>query len=290
MRISTRVTGAFIIGIALIALVVTYKSLTSTQVPPGTLAIVAKDAAPRSFIKTSDEDGDGIPDWQETLQRTDPVLITLASTTYKTSDTLTDQFAVDFFQDMVRSKNYGVFGDNPDELVTHVSEQFKDAATDVFYGAKDIVVDQDTSQAAIRNYANAMAAIVLAGTVPVNTPNQAEIMQQAFATNNPAALAQLDVYIDVFDTMIESFLITPVPSTYVKEHLDLINIYLAINNDMKGMRLAFEDPLLAIVRIKRYQEDASSLYVALLNMQKKTVEDNVVFQQNDPAYAFLIKE
>jgi len=281
-----KIIAAFVVGVLLVILAYWLRVQNPTTAVGGNLAVVDRGSV-RQHIDTADQDQDGIPDWQEALQRTEPVTIESATSTYEVPDTLTGQFAIQFFQDMVRSEQYGAFGSNPEELVGYAAQTFAAEATDTLLGANDIVLNDDTSQAAIKAYANQMASIALDYTIPVGAPNELEILKQALDTGNAETLNQLEPYIDGYERILARSLAVPVPRTYSKEHLDLVNVYQAILNDIIAMRGSYDDPLNALIRIKRYQEDASTLSIAVLNLYQRALSDGIRFNASDPANQFL---
>lgn len=264
--------------------------LSNFQVPTNPdsgLVVTTRTSQDRTFITTTDTDNDGIPDWQEALHRTEPIAIEAASSSYEIPDTLTDTFAIQFFQEMVRAENYGAFGSNPEELAEFATDQFSDKAKDVLYGTSDIILKKDTSKTAAREYANTMAQIVIDYSIPADYPNEIQILRRAYDTNNPDVLDELDILIAGYKGMVERSLATPVPTAYVKEHLDLINVYKAVLTDLEAMKLAFSDPLFTMVRLKRYEEDAATLSIVALNLYKQLLLDGVTFAATDPAAQFI---
>lgn len=283
----TKIVGAFILGMGLVLGAFWLRAYSPAAENGTGLAVATRDEATRVHINTDDQDGDGIPDWQEALQRTEPITLKAATSTYETPDTLTDQFAIQFFQDMVRAENYGAFGSNPEELADYATNAFAEKANDVLIGANDITITPDNGVVAIKNYANQMATIALDYTVPANSLSELEILKQSLDTGNPAILSELDVYVDGYSNMLTRSLATPVPDTYSKGHLDLLNVYQALRNDLVAMQASHDDPLNALIRVKRYQEDASTLAIAVLNLYQQALADQVTFTDADPASQFL---
>lgn len=282
-----RVYGAFLVGSALILGAFLVKTNIQSESGEGTLAVSSYESAPRAYIATSDQDGDGIPDWQSALQRTEPIITRGIDETYEIPDTLTDQFAISFFQDMVRADNYGEFGVSTDEIIAGAEETFTEAGKDELYGIADIRMQNDNSVEALRVYGNALASIALTYTLPEDAPSEGEILKRALETNNESLLENLQPYIDGYEDMLGQLLLVPVPSAYSTHHLDLVNALSAVHNDLVGMQRVFDDPLYAIIRIKRFQEDVAAMQLTILNIQKQMVLDEVTFTSNDPVYTLF---
>ncbi len=74
----------------------------------------------------------------------------------------------------------------------------------------------------------------------------------------------------------------------VKEHLDLINTFHAIHKDIEAMSAAIDDPAFALLRLKRYEDDASGLGYAMQNMFFALDDYAHLFKVTDPATLFVI--
>ena len=283
-----KVLVAFGVGGLLVLLALYLKLQTPPIESEESLAVVATSDAPRARIEITDSDGDGVPDWQEALQRSEPIIVEDATEPYE-PETRTEQLAIDFFQDMMLSRNMGVVGQDPTELAEQAVAQISDLALDELYGVNDIVLSQDNSLPAVKAYSNQMATIVLEQEVSTDSLSEVEILKQAFTLDQPEMLDELDPILAGYKDMIDRSLATPVPSNYAKEHLDLINVYNAIYNDILAMKEGFNDPALVVIRLRRYEEDANTLFVALLNLQKKVLLEGVTFTESDPAYRFIVQ-
>lgn len=282
-----KILGAFFVGFIMISLALLIKFLNPTTNQEGELAVINTSATQRSHIEVSDNDHNGIPDWQEALHKNDPVLTEKNTGEYK-PDTLTEEFSVEFLKEMVLASNYGEFGSSQDEIVKQATDQLANQAVDELYGATDITVSNSNDSKAVRNYINQLARIANDYTVSSDSLNEVEILKQAYVTEDPDRLNDLDPIISMYKNMIDRSLALSVPSEYSKEHLDLVNVYNAVYKDISAMKMAFSDPLQTVVRLKRYEEDVTSLYVVLLNLQKKVLLSGVQITETDPAYRFFV--
>ncbi len=52
------------------------------------------------------------------------------------------------------------------------------------------------------------------------------------------------------------------------------------------MRIAFDDPILALVRVKRYEDDAAGMYYAMKNIFDTLHTAGVRYQYDEPAGRF----
>jgi hypothetical protein len=88
--------------------------------------------------------------------------------------------------------------------------------------------------------------------------------------------------------MRDATLAIPVPAFAAKQHLDLINTYHALYESISAMAISFEDPALTLIRMKRYQDDATGLDFALQNMYQSFEPYASLLGPDDPALLFVI--
>lgn len=238
----------------------------------------------RENIPVTDSDGDGVPDWQELLNDTEPLTLPTASgTSYEPPNTLTDEFARDFFETYVRNEGFGAFARNPEELITEASLELVTETADALLSERDITIVPGDA-ATVSTYANTVATIIDSARLPEGTPNELEIVEEALAQSNSDNLTRLNPIIENYDAIINGVQQTPVPEAMVKQHLDLLNTLTAVRNDIAMMQQLFADPLAALVRIQRYQDDIRGLGVAIVNLFERAAREGAGFSPGDPVY------
>lgn len=281
-----RISGALLAGAALIAGALMIRSYSETNTVSTQEAVTVAAAPERSAIKVNDKNGDGIPDWQEALLVTSALNIASTTTNFTEPDTLTEKFALDFFQDMVRAENYGAFGDTPEELVRNASNQLAAQVKDVLFDATDILTSSDNSPESLSAYGEAIARITT--LYPDTTKeNEAIILERALRNQNPAELVVLDVKIEVYENILRDTKALAVPTDLQKEHLDLLNSYQAVMIDIQAMRSAFTDPMLTLLRMKRYQEDTAGMTTSFKNLYSKLTAAGASWETDSVVAPFI---
>jgi len=281
-----RISAAVIFAAALICVALFLRADNSTPSQAQVVAIVS--AAPeRNVIAVEDQNGDGVPDWQEALQVTEALAITgEADEHYKAPETLTEQFALEFFQDMVRAENYGAFGDSPDELVASAASTLAGSATDELFAIEDITVTTNTSKETLAVYGEQMAHILFTYSEET-AENEADILLQALRNQNKEDLKKLDKKIITYGQYVEETKKVLVPRNLTREHLNVLNSYQALLSDIIAMRNAFDDPMLTLLRMKRYQEDAQGLYASLNILYQKLIDQGATWEPGSAAYSLM---
>ena len=291
MKFNSKVLGSCVIGFAMVAgsYVITHfggsKQLASKD---GVYAVAAQSES-RTYIAATDNNQNGIEDWQEEFVNDTPLVIDsttkTASSTYTVPNTVTDQMGIQLFQSIMQSKARGNVGPNQAQIIADTANLVsKTAIKDTIYTQKDIHVIESTPEG-IRTYANTLASILINNDI-AGGESELQILKQATQTNNPDELNKLDPIIAMYKNLRDQTLKTPVPRGFEKQHLDLINVYQGLYATLDGMKLVFTDPVVALLRIKRYQDDATGLSHALTNMYTALVPHANLLQQNDPAFVF----
>ncbi len=278
-----RIGVAFLAGAVLVSGSLFLKQSVNAESKQAALLVTA--APERSFIDVVDRNNNGIPDWQEALQSTSPLMLPGEDENYEYApSTLTEEFGVAFFENYVRSKGYGVFGVTEEELIERSSGLLADKATDELFTIAHITLGEDNQPAALKTYGNAVAVIL--NRYAAQGDSELVILGRAMRNNDPDELDRLQPLVDSYDGMVRDMLALRVPSQYVGEHLDIINTFNALAIDIEAMRNAYEDPISALIRLKRYEEDAIGMSAALINLYDRLkLEGGVTFGPNEPAYS-----
>lgn len=275
----TRIAGAFLIGGTMVIL-----SFIAGNKPHadanGSLAAVTVPR--REHLQTADDDHDGVPNWQEALQNIDPLILSKATSTYEAPKTITGKFALQFFEDVIRSKNYGAFGESQEELITRATQELADKATDELFTKKDITTTDLQSPEVLKAYGNHIASIAL--SQKSGEENEAIILQDTVRYNHRERLADLDPIAASYVEMVKLMLETPVPEKYVTQHLNVLNAYNAVREDIHGMQKLYEDPLYTFIRVKRYEDDVRGMSNAVLDLFNTLyLNDNIRWGEQEPA-------
>jgi hypothetical protein len=288
-----KIFGAFVIGFALVAgsyTVSNFGGNTMVQTPQNS-AVYAITAPPveRNFIGVIDSDQNGIEDWQEEFVPKTPLQIDVepqSAAVYEIPDTVTDQMSVQLFQSVLRAKGRGNVGPTPEQVVSETSNLLQNTVIkDVIYDRNVLMVVDNTPEA-IRTWGNTLGQSLIARNV-AGGEGELIIIDRALRNEDPSELDKLEPIIAMYKALRDDALATPVPRGFEKQHHDLINVYQAMYATLDGLKLAFSDPVVSLLRVKRYQDDAAGLAYALQNLYTALLPHARVFQANDPVYVFI---
>ncbi len=285
----SRIIGAFLVGFAIVAVSYAVNFFGQPTIASDQPAIVS-EAPLRSTIEVTDSNQDGVEDWQEEFVDIAPVILNNSTDDdYELPETTTGQAALALIQRAVLAKTHGTFGDSQEEMVKKTADSIKAQSGDKIYSIKDIIISKDTADQDIRNYGNALANAILDNDVQ-GLRDKLLILKNVLESPTPSQedLDELKVIADIYLNTRNATLNIPVPKTFVKEHLDLINVYNAYHQDIVAMYKVHEDPLLTLVRLKRYEDDATGLRLALQNMYFALKKHERVFEEGDSAAFFNV--
>ncbi len=287
-----RVGGALALGTLLIggSLLAHHKSVANTKTEAAAIRAVSEHV--RTALTAEDTDGDGIPDWEEALLGTDPRVVTMRPETtsgdaaideepYEAPSTVTGQFAERFLEDLVReSAGRELSGDERAALIARSISSLTSAEGDTLYTRANVTLSPTNDLAALRAYGNQVAAIM--NRHSINNEHELAILQRAVDTDNAAVLRELAPIERAYRNMLRDTLALTAPSALAQEHVNLINTFSIIAGGIGSMQQAFDDPLAALVRVRRYPDDAAGLFYALDNLRIALERRGVVYTKEEP--------
>lgn len=282
----TKVIGAFVIGFAIIAGAFVLRNFGQPATPPQNSQAATVELMNRQVIEVVDTDTNGIEDWQEQFVKSSPILMEGDGAEYEAPDTLTGQVGIAFIQSVITSKGYGGVGRSKEQVIEDTVEQVSTFANDKIFELRDLTTSNDSSPEALRLYANAHADAIVANSVP-DLRHELLILRDVLNGTNEKGIDELKTLAQVYLGTRDDVLKLPVPPLLVKEHMDLINVYHAMYKDIDSMTAAVNDPMLSLVRLKRYEDDAKGLGLALQNMYKALEPYASVFNKDDSAILFV---
>ena len=274
-------------GFALVAGAYTLANLESPKYQQPA-ALVQPEVPPRQPITVVDNDNNRIEDWRDSFVTTEPVILTETTTaTYEMPSTVTGQTGVAFVQNILETRVYTQNPDAEEQVIAATINQLETETSGFLYDTTDITVIMDWTEEDIKNYANIMGDSLSSNT-PAGLEGELAILEDILRRENRERVSELETIADYYRTITNEALATPVPRELAKEHLDLINTYHAIAIDIEAMTQALSDPVVALLRLRKYQDNALGLRLALQNMYSALLPYQGLFSNLDPAVVFVL--
>lgn len=287
--LDSKIVGAFLVGLIVVA--VSYKASSAgnevSDLKNNDSIVVIDEAPARTAIEVKDSDSDGIEDWQDQFLTAEPIIIEKNQGEYTPPDTVTGQMAINLMQNFLSTKING-YGPSQEKIVADTVNNLKKEAEYKMYSLRDIEISDDSSDEAVRNYGNAMANAILDNATTEKTRKDIQILTDIANKNEVTEedVKDLEIIAKVYKDTLEDTLLIPVPKEFSKEHLDLINVYNALYHDTEGIAKIINDPVVALLRIKRYKDDMDGLVLAMQNMYTVLDNHSYQFSANDTAVLF----
>lgn len=278
MKINPRIIVSTTIGLILVsgALVMVYLKPEVENTSQNVLGQTT-----RSFIPVDDYDNDGIADWQDTLNIS-TIYLDDEEASATTTMTKTASLAAELAALSLPGNNIA-----NDSALKDLSARLAAESVDEQYVSADIRIINNNDEGSLRRYGNRVAEITFEYAPRRGTGNELEILNRAMSMNDPSLIEKLQPIINSYEGMLSAMLVTEVPSSLVREHLSLINVYNAILNDLRAFHKVFEDALPAMTRLRRYQADTEALYLAISNLYLKLDQKGVKWTPADTASSFI---
>ncbi len=284
-------TGATLIGIALVGGALVLNNLRAGLNPAVTTVTPIKaidtNIPDRNFIPVIDTNSDGVEDWREEFVVQAPIELPATGTpvTFEMPTTVTDQVGIQVFESLLKNKANLQFTQTNEEIVDKTTSKISALAKDTLYTEQDFTT-VPTDPVAIRRYANMMGQSLITNNV-TGSEGELQIVYTALQTNDRATLEKLKPLAAMYEKLRDDALATPVPERFAKDHLNLVNAYHAMYRNITDFQLIFDDPMVALLRIKRYQDDATALSLTLSEMYRNAAPFASLFTEDDPAYVFI---
>lgn len=252
----------------------------------------------REYQETQDTDNDGLRDWLEELIGTDPNISNASSTAPLTpkgsttpfiADTETEKFTISFFEEILKTHGgKNLSSDEKQAVFAKSMRQFSSLNTGTLYLRSNINISEAGNADDVRSYGNdAGGVIVEAGNNPKKVEPELVILGSALEADDAALLADLTIIHEGYTEMISRLLDVSVPEPLIDEHLLLINSMQAVADDIDGFEKAFDDPLVAYLRTKRYASDVKGLTDAIEGIRTTLEKERVVYRAGEAGSFFF---
>lgn len=286
---ATLIVGAivFLVVIFFLKSGSSYKSTASQQ------AMLAYGNLPVQDLVSKDTDGDGVPDWQENLMGTDPtkkettagipdkvaiqkiedsnkdnsVDISGGTTGSSGKLTQTDKFSQELFTTVATLNQTGpVDQTTVDKISASLVDRIKNYSVKKIYSASDLNISSDNSLTTVKNYNNKMG--VINNAYPIINP--ADVLKAAITESgdfDSSVLSQLNPYTKQTQGIINGMLKIKVPQEFAQAHLNVINAFEKVTENLSDVQLIDTDSVVALGATSQYDDNNTALDSAIFNLK-----------------------
>src|SRR5690606_11571746 len=104
---------------------------------------------------------------------------------------------------------------------------------------------------------------------------------------NPAHLDALDPIIEQYTIMTQELLRVPVPAPLAQRHLALVNTMQVWVDNVAGMKLAFEDPLAALIRVQGHTDGVTAFAQAAGEIRRALEAAGIMYNRSEGGAFFF---
>jgi len=283
---TTKSLGAIIVGFALVGGAYTVNSFGEPAVVMTQQANVVGTIAQRAPIVISDNDQNGIEDWRDQFLTAEAIVVSVSDEEYVPPTTLTGRTGIHLAERIVHARTIGKFDVTDDDIIESTVASLNSIAKVTLHGIEDIIVMTDWDEQDIVNYANTVAGVIYENENP-DVGYELDILDAILNRGEVERIDELDARAQVYRATLEDTKLIPVPDFLAKQHIDLINTYLAVTEDVEGMLMSKSDPIITLIHLRRYEDSALAMYYALENMYTALVPHADLFDVTDSALLFV---
>jgi hypothetical protein len=265
----------------------------------------------------TDTDGDGVPNWQESLLGTNPEnkdsdnngiddnTQYLEAKTYVATSTKSGQiYAASLARINDENNITSVFAKNSVSLTSYLSQQgatdqeslataaqgMTDAgqklAEPKLYTESSFRIQNTEGYTATKNYGNAVGAAFAPLFTKLTDFQEIQALTRYLTTKNVKDLAPLQAKITLVDTSISALLAISVPKSAKEHHLSLINTLSNYRNSLSNMNAAPNDPARALIGIRDYKTGLAYALSALESYRAYLDATHISFSPKEAGYIF----
>jgi hypothetical protein len=246
--------------------------------------------------KKADTDGDGTSDGQEVIQNRNPLVKgpndstkqTVKAGAAKTELSPTEKLARNFFSQYMElaQSGYGDDADSQAALANQVIQNDMVITKPKTYTTTDIIVASDTSDAAVRTYANAVGELIKKYNDP-KFRNELVIAKEALEKEDFSGLKELDPIISSYKNILNGLVKIPVPLTLADTHLTMINGFNILIFSGEALRKMDTDALSGIQGSSIWLTGADGLNKAFNSLKTMFSEKKITFTSEEGGSFFV---
>ncbi len=243
-----------------------------------------------------DTDKDGVLDWEESLWGTDPTKIdtnddgvpdsaevakiksergennpdlATGSSSDEENLTQTDKFARELFSTVTALSQGGEMDQaTVDKLSSALAEQIQNSAPKKVFLLSEIKIGKNDSVQAVQSYNDAMESLYKKYPIKGNVLDVLGKLTDANGEADTSVLSELDPIIKQTSLFMNGMVKISVPSSLAQAHLDIINAFERIVENLNDIQLFDSDVIVALSAISQYKQNTDALSLAIDNLVK----------------------
>ncbi len=279
MHPSKKVVSVFIISIALVfSIIVAFGGRGASQAISDASSLVVGDKinVPQNT------------NWQNELGSVSNSIPIVDPNTTQTQDseTVTDIISKGLVANyLVLKQNNNLNNDTAQSLVDQATQTI-DQNSNVNVLPSDLNIVENSGTKSINDYGENLGSILKKVSTGTKA-NELEILQSALNEQNPKKLNDLDLAIEEYKKMEDMLMRMPVPSIFVKAHIDTVKGVRGIILGLKQIKSVFSDPLLGLNGVQVFKNGGDLFVQAVRASSEFIMKNKVQYKQGSGGYYLL---
>lgn len=228
------------------------------------------------------------PDWQKELGSLRPVSAASAAPAESASstETLTDLASKSLISNYLALKRAGTLDqDSAQKLVDQTASYIEKTQTKKITKS-NLNIIADNGRKTIAEYGEALG-LILRNNKSDSKENELAILEEVMSERDPQKMALLETAADAYKKIADEMKAMPVPDTFVKAHLDMVNGLLGLSDGLLEIQKTFNDPFRGLEGIKTYQAGGSLFVQAIQASSEFIKKNNIIYKQGSGGYYLL---
>jgi len=278
IRPSKKVLSIFIITIALVvAIIIGFGRDKSSQAInyASNLVVGEKVSIPEN------------PNWQSELGGIAlPAQAGQNTTSSSTGDSVTDTISKSLISNYLALKQSGTLDNTSAQNLVDQTINLFDQTGDKTVLTTELNIIPDNGTQSMIEYGENLGN-VLKNNRPKEIIDEREIIKNAISSKDSSKLNELDSVIAVYEKIASDLMKTPVPQTFVKAHLDMVNGAKSMAIALKEIKTVFNDPIKGLQTLELYNNGVTIFVEATRATRDFINKNNIVYKQGSGGYYLL---
>ena len=155
------------------------------------------------------------------------------------------------------------------------------------YGVASLQKTEQATLNEIKNYGNNFGGIIKKHFDPIEK-NEVEIMEEFLKNGYFEKTESLKKISLAYENTAEEAIKIKVPSEIADEHLNVLNYFYKISESLQNIQNMEADPVLGMLAIGQYQENATKARASLININMYFIKNQVTFSKNENGNIFAL--
>lgn len=221
------------------------------------------------------------PDWQTELQK---ISFSELSESSSSTETVTDTVSRTLIANYLALKQSGnLNGESAQKLVDQTVDYLQKNSTPNKITRLNIIEDDGLSSMA--NYGHNLGEIAKKKTMTQMSEDFKLILQTI--QNEAAEEAALNETILSYKEIIVDLQTMPVPKTFAKAHLDIINGVNGMTSALEELKQSSRDPFRGLAALQIYQQNMTLVYQAIVAIANFLKQNGLSYEQNSGGYYLM---